>query len=82
MRVSVKLLGRLKAKLPDAALGRAELELAPGATPHAVMERLGLPLDGSYLVTLNGERVPPEDYGSRTLAEGDRLNITPPLQGG
>lgn len=82
MKVNVKLLGRLKARLPDGARDTTELDLPQGATPRAVLERLGLPLTGSYLITLNGERVAPEAYGTARLGEGDRLAVTPPLQGG
>jgi sulfur carrier protein ThiS len=82
MKVTVQLLGRLKMKLPDATKGLIELELPTGSTTHAVLERLHLPLDGSYYITRNGERIAPDGYGSEPLRTGDRLNITPPLAGG
>lgn len=47
-----------------------------------VMRQLGMPLDGNYLVALNGEVVPRDDRSIRTLRENDQLSLMPPLKGG
>ena len=46
------------------------------------MTQLGIPPDGTYLVTRNGAAVTVAMRASLTLAEGDTLAIMPPLRGG
>ncbi len=83
MRIRIKTAGLLGKYLPPGSGDNdAELEVAEGATPRDVMAQLGMPLDASYLVTLNGASVPTAERGIRTLAENDRLAIMPPLKGG
>jgi sulfur carrier protein ThiS len=83
MRITVKTTGLLSRYLPAGATGNAaELEVAPDATPLDVMTRLGLPLEGTYLVVLNGVAVPKGERASHRLRENDTLAIMPPLRGG
>ncbi len=83
MKITIKTAGLLGKYLPPGSTGNdAELEVAEGATPRDVIAQLGMPLDASYLVTLNGESVPTAERGVRTLADNDRLAIMPPLKGG
>jgi sulfur carrier protein ThiS len=46
------------------------------------MAQLGLPLEDSYLVILNGENLPKSERAERSLTEDDFLAIMPPLKGG
>ncbi|MCH7930274.1 MAG: MoaD/ThiS family protein [Proteobacteria bacterium] len=83
MKITIKTAGLLGKYLPPGSAGNdAELEVAEGATPRDVIAQLGMPLDASYLVTLNGESVPTAERRVRTLADNDRLAIMPPLKGG
>ena len=83
MKITVKTGGLLYEYLPpERTANRATLEVAEAATPAQVMQDLGLPADGTYLVIVNGELVPVERRGELRLAEGDLLSINPPLKGG
>jgi len=83
IRIRVKATGLLAEHLPATAkAGTTELEVAEGATPGDVIERLGLPGNARYLVILNGHTVPRGERGTRVLRSGDRLVLSPPLVGG
>ena len=83
MKITVKTTGLLGHYLPPGAdRDRAEIEVAPGATPVDVIKLLGMPPEGAYLVVLNGASVARREHGSRVLSEGDVLAIMPPLRGG
>ena len=83
MRITVRTAGNLGRFLPSgSALNSAALDVAEGATPADVIEQLGMPGDGSYLVVLNGKGVPKADRATRQLADNDDLAIMPPLRGG
>jgi sulfur carrier protein ThiS len=83
MRITVKVTGLLGRYLPPGATGNvAELEVAAEATPLDVMRRLGLPLEGAYLLVLNGTAVPKREHATCRLQEHDTLAIMPPLRGG
>ena len=83
MKIHFKAGGLLVEHLPAASTGNtAQLEVSDGATPLDVMRQLGMPADGNYLVSLNGEVVVISERGTRVLAENDSLAIMPPLKGG
>ena len=83
MKITVKTTGLLGQYLPPGAdRDRAEIEVAPGATPVDVIKFLDMPPEGTYLVVLNGASVARREHGSRVLSEGDVLAIMPPLRGG
>lgn len=83
MKVTVKLYALLDRYLPPGASNnQAEIEVPPGATPAAVVARLGLPTEHCHLVLINGLFVPPAERATRALQEGDHLAIWPPVAGG
>jgi thiamine biosynthesis protein ThiS len=83
MRISLKVAGTIGRYLPAGSSGNtAQLDMAEGATPLQVMERLGMPPEGGYLVILNNTVVPKAERAERKLSDGDRLAIVPPLKGG
>jgi sulfur carrier protein ThiS len=83
MRITVKSGGILVQHLPAERDGNtAVLEVAEGASPLDVIAQLGLPLEDSYLVILNGENLPKSQRAECSLAEDDFLAIMPPLKGG
>ena len=83
MRITVRTAGLLGKHLPPGSENnRAEIEIGEGATAADVMTELGVPVDGSYLVSLNGQAVPKAARETATLHENDTLAIMPPLKGG
>lgn len=83
MKITVQTAGLLGKYLPaGSARNRAELKVVEKATPMDVMRQLGMPLDGNYLVALNGEVVLRGERSTRTLSENDQLSVMPPLKGG
>ena len=85
MQIEVKTAGLLGRYLPPgSARNRAQVDVPHGATPAAVIKVLGMPSDGSYLVSLNGSVVPSSERERQRqpLSSGDILAIMPPLRGG
>ena len=83
MRITFKTASGMVKYLPPGSRGSsAEITVADGATPRDVMTKLGIPPDGTYLVTRNGEAVRIAARDTVILAEGDTLAIMPPLRGG
>ena len=83
MKITLKTAGLLGRYLPPgSAANFADLDVAQGATPIDVIKQLGMPLDGRYLVVLNGTSIPQGERSSRILVESDSLVIMPPLKGG
>jgi len=83
MRITVRTGGLLSQYLPQEGSGNlAEIEVSAGVTPTDVMNLLGVPPDGSYLVSLNGNAIPKAERAKHQLEEHDTLAIMPPLRGG
>lgn len=83
MKITVRTGGLLGKYLPAGSdNNRAEIEVPDDATPQQVMAQLGVPLDGSYLISLNGSAVPKAQRSEMRLTENDTLAIMPPLRGG
>ncbi len=83
MRISLKTAGTLGRYMPPGSSGNtAQLDIEDGTTPVQVMDRLGMPAEGSYLVILNDTVVPKAERAECKLRDGDRLAIVPPLKGG
>ncbi len=80
MQVRIKLMATLRNKLPPGSTGGiAQLELDPGTSIAAALERLGIQSGHIHLVTVNGTMEPDK---SRVLKEGDELAVFPPVAGG
>jgi molybdopterin converting factor small subunit len=80
MRVQVKLMASLRSKLPPGSQGGVtSLELEPGATISAALERLSVTRGQIHLVLVNGAM---ELDRSRALNAGDELVVFPPVAGG
>ncbi|MDH3375462.1 MAG: MoaD/ThiS family protein [Gammaproteobacteria bacterium] len=83
MKIKVRTTGLLSEYLPPGSdRNVAELEVGDGTTPIDVLKQLGMPLDGAYLMAVNGQLVPSADRADYRLAEDDKLSIMPPLKGG
>jgi len=83
LNISLKTAGILGRYLPaGSARNSATLEIEDGATPIDVIKLLDMPVDGNYLVMVNGEIVPPSERNDRVLQDNDQLSIMPALRGG
>lgn len=83
MRIRIKLFANLGQYLPATRQGNeADMEVPEGASPMAVMGLLNLPPGSAHLVLINGNYVPPEQWSSAPLKEGDALAAWPPVAGG
>ncbi len=83
MKIKVRTTGLLSEYLPPGSVRNvADLEVGDGTTPIDVLKHLGMPLDGAYLMAVNGELVPTAQRAECRLAEDDKLSIMPPLKGG
>jgi sulfur carrier protein ThiS len=83
MRIRVKLFALLGDYLPAGAdRNEADLEAEAGATPAAVLRRLGVPREHCHLVLVNGFYVAPSEHARYALKDGDHLAVWPPVAGG
>ena len=83
MKITVRTAGNLGKYLPPGSeQNRAELEVSEGASPIDVLAKLGMPIDGSYLISVTGSALPKAERPGYRLAEDDDLAIMPPLRGG
>lgn len=83
MRISLKASGLLKKYLPDGTDGNtADIDVPESATINGVLNHIGAPVDGNYLIIINGESVPPSTRGDVVLNDGDAMSLMPPLKGG
>ena len=83
MKILLKTAGLLGRYLPPGS-GRnaAQLTIPADSTPLDVIKRLGMPLEETYLVSLNGTVVTRNQRDSVTLSDDDHLAIMPALKGG
>jgi molybdopterin converting factor small subunit len=79
MQVRIKLTGTLRSKLSPGSQGAAALEVEPGTTVAAVLDRLGIGAGHVHLIMLNGNM---ETDRQRVLADADELTVFPPVAGG
>ncbi|MEO0619084.1 MAG: MoaD/ThiS family protein [Pseudomonadota bacterium] len=59
-----------------------DIEIAEGASPHAVLDALGVPTDAGYLLIVNESVIAKANRETHVLTDGDTLEILPPLKGG
>lgn len=80
MRVTVKLMGSLRDKLPrEAKAGTVEVEVPDGANIVAVLATLDIATTSVHVVMVNDAMEPDRE---RPLAGGDSLVVLPPVAGG
>jgi molybdopterin converting factor small subunit len=78
-RLKVKLNASLRRYLPEGADGSPiDLEVADGTTVAQVVEKLGIPLERAHMVVADDEQLDLE----AVVADGQELNLYPPLAGG
>ncbi len=83
MQVILKLYASLGTYLPaNAARNETRVEVDPGTTITALLDRYQVPPEARHLVLLNGVFQPPSARAGKQLAEGDALAVWPPVAGG
>ena len=83
MELTLKLFATLGQYLPPGAeRNRATIEIAEGTTVSQLVEELGLPLELTHLVLVNGVYISPEDRDGRVFQPGDEFAVFPPIAGG
>ncbi len=70
---------RVFASLSEFAPTRPRLRIRAKSTLNDLIEVLGMPIDGRYIILVN---TVPEWNRNRVLGEGDIIAIFPPLAGG
>ena len=63
---------------PGSKAGKCDFKVSEGATVKDVIETLGLPEKGPFIIFVNQERTERD----HPLGDGDQLSIFPPLGGG
>ncbi len=79
MQVHVKLMGALRARLPQGQAGKAALDCPAQASVSDVLGRLGIGAGQVHLVMVNNAMEPDRQ---RALRDGDVLTVFPPVAGG
>jgi molybdopterin converting factor small subunit len=84
MRVHVRLFASLRDRLPGAERGRADVEVAAGATLADLISQLEIPDPLAQMVLVDGQQVPRRrgQRRERILVEGQTVSIFPPVSGG
>ena len=84
MHVHVRLFASLRDRLPAPDRGRADLDLAEGATLADLIAQLEIPDKLAQMVLIDGRQAPRQkgERAVRTLREGETVSIFPPVSGG
>ncbi|MDJ0738746.1 MAG: MoaD/ThiS family protein [Gammaproteobacteria bacterium] len=83
MQVQLELYASLMAYLPaQAERHKALLDVADGATAHALLDQVGVPRDKAHLVLRNGVFLGTEERDATPLQPGDVIAVWPPVAGG
>lgn len=83
MRVQLELYASLMKHLPpEAARHRVQVEVSPGTTAHALLDRYQVPFEQAHLVLRNGIFLHAEEREQAPLEEGDVIAVWPPVAGG
>ena len=81
--LTLKLFATLGQYLPPGAeRNNAQIEVADGTTVSELIRELGLPLELTHLVLVNGVYIAPEERAERTFEAGDEFAVFPPIAGG
>ena len=58
------------------------VDLPDGATLAALLDALGIPAKAVAAMEHNGDAVPRKEHGSRSLSDGDRIELVRAVAGG
>ena len=83
MRVQLELYASLMKHLPaEAVRHRVTVEVDPGTTAPALLERYRVPFEQAHLVLRNGIFLHREEREQALLEDGDVIAVWPPVAGG
>ena len=83
MQLTVKLVGTLGKYLPENSENNVtEINSEDNLTVVQLIQKLGLPADKPYIVSVNDEVLARADRQTYFLQDTDNVKIIPPLKGG
>jgi len=83
MQVQLELYASLMKHLPpEADRHRVTLDVAPGTTAHALLDRYQVPFEQAHLVLRNGVFLHQHERDQTALQDGDVVAVWPPVAGG
>ena len=84
MKIHVRLFASLRDRLPRADRGRGDVELRDGARLPDLLDHLGIPVEQSQMVLIDGQQSPRQvaQRAAIPLSGGHTVSIFPPLAGG
>jgi len=83
MLISVSAGSSLAKHLPPNAKGnRVEIDIPAGSTVQDVLTCLKLDPQARFILILNGDMLSRPEFTERSLVEGDKLSLMPPIKAG
>ncbi len=84
MQIHLRLFASLRDRLPAADRGRADIELAEGASLADLIAQLEIPEHLAQMVLVDGQQAPRRrgQRSERILVDGQTVSIFPPVSGG
>lgn len=83
MQVQLELYASLMRHLPPGAdRHRVTLDVPPGTTAHALLDRYQVPFEQAHLVLRNGVFLHQQERDEVLLEDGDVIAVWPPVAGG
>ena len=83
MEISVTLFGGLRHFLPaGSSFNKCNIGIDDGANLEALLQRIPIPADKTYLVIVNDEKVSRETYAETIIQADDDIVLLPPIKGG
>ena len=83
MEISVTLFGGLRHYLPaGSSFNKCKIDVDDGSSLKALLDKVPVPADKSYMVILNDEKVTREKFAEITVDGDDEVVLLPPIKGG
>ncbi len=77
------LFGGLRHFLPaGSSFNKCNISVDEGSRLDALLQQLPIPPQKPYIVIVNDEKVPREDYADITIQSADKIVLLPPIKGG
>lgn len=83
MDISVTLFGGLRHYLPaGSSFNKCKIAVDAGSSLEALLQKVPVPADKTYMVILNDEKVTSDRYADVTVQGDDEVVLLPPIKGG
>lgn len=83
MEISVTLFGGLRHYLPaGSSFNKCRIAVDTGSSLEALLQKVPIPADKTYMVILNDEKVASNQYADITIEGDDEIVLLPPIKGG